>query len=58
MGQNNHSGNWGINPPPQKHPPPPDFLLSPSPFLGNLTTYIGFPRSLLKVGSFSKPQKY
>ena len=66
MGQNNHSGHWGINSPPQKHHPSlfcqaplkSTNCQSPSPFLGNLPLYIGFSRPPLKVGSFSEPQKY
>ena len=47
MGQNNHSGHWGITPLFLAKPPPLNqetFQVSPPPFLGNLPFYIGFSR--------------
>ena len=64
MGQNNHSGHWGINPP-SKTPP---FLAKPpskptncpsSPlFRQSPPIYWFFKMPPLKVGSFSEPPKY
>ena len=66
MGQNNYSGDWGINcPPPQKHHP----LFLPKSPLNQQTVqaplirqsspiYWFFKIPPLKVGFFSEPQKY
>ena len=66
MGQNSHSGHWGINSPSKTPPPlscqaPPPLnqkTVQAPPFLGNLLYILVFQDSPLKVGSFSKPPKY
>ena len=67
MGQNNHSGHWGITPPPPSKTPPSYFLpnlpkiskLSKPLFLGNpAPVFWFFTIPLLKVRSFSDAQKY
>ena len=68
-GQYDNSVYWGINPPSSKTPPPlscqPPPIKStncptPPPFLGNPPPYILVFREIspLKIGFFSKPQKY